>query len=77
MGWQRFKQTAVTGAESVTGTSATIEHGAQEAMTLTLTVTPEYIDENGVVQRLDALAATATLTVGPAGDALSADAQGT
>ena len=70
-------QTAVNGAVRVTGTSATIEHGAQEAMTLTLTVTPEYVDENGEVQRLDALAATATLTVGPAGDALSADAQGT
>ncbi len=70
-------ETAVSGAESVTGTSATIEHNAQEAMTLTVTVTPEYIDGNGVVQRLDALAATATLAVGPTGDALSADTQST
>ncbi len=68
-------QTAVSGAESVTGASATIRHDAQEAMTLTVTVTPEYVDGNGVTQRLDALAATATLAVGPGGDALSASAQ--
>ena len=70
-------QTAISGVESVTGTSATIRHEAQEAMTLTVTVTPEYVDGNGVVQQLDALAATATLAVGPVSDALSADAQGT
>ena len=70
-------QTAVSGVESVTGTSATIQHDAQEAMTLTVTVTPEHLDGNGVAQQLDALAATATLAVGPGGDALSADAQGT
>ena len=69
-------QTAVSGVESVTGTSATIRHDAQEAMTLTVTVTPEYVDGNGATQQLDALAATATLAVGPGGDALSADAQG-
>ena len=70
-------QTAISGVESVTGTTATIRHEAQEAMTLTVTVTPEYIDGNGAVQQVDALAATATLAVGPGGDALSASAQGT
>ena len=70
-------QTAVNGAVRVTGTTATIQHNAQEAMTLTLTVTPEYVDENGVTQQLDSLAATATLAVGPTGDALSADTQST
>ena len=69
-------ETAVSGDESVTGTTATIRHDAEEAMTLTVTVTPEYIDGNGAVQQLDALAATATLAVGPGGDALSASAQG-
>ena len=69
-------QTAISGVESVTGTTAIIRHEAQEAMTLTVTVTPEYIDGNGAVQQLDALAATATLAVGPGADALSADAQG-
>ena len=69
-------QTAISGVESVTGTSATIRHDAEESMTLTVTVTPEYIDGNGAVQQLDALAATATLAVGPGGDALSASAKG-
>ena len=68
-------QTAITGTESVTGTTATIQHNAQEAMTLTLTVTPEYLDENGAVQQLDALAATATLEIGPQSDALRASAE--
>ncbi len=68
-------QTAVNGAVRVTGTSATIQHNAQEAMTLTLTVTPEYLDENGAVQQLDALAATATLEIGPQSDALRASAE--
>ncbi len=54
----------------VTGTSATIDHGASVPMTLTVTVTPEYIDENGVTQQLDALAGTATLAVGPSGQRL-------
>ena len=54
----------------VTGTSATIQHDASVPMTLTVTVTPEYIDENGVTQQLDALAGTATLAVGPSGQRL-------
>ena len=49
----------------VIGTSATIQHDAQVAMTLTVTVTPEYVDENGDTQQLESLAATATLEVGP------------
>ena len=61
---------ASAGAESVTGTSATIQHDASVPMTLTVTVTPEYIDENGVTQQLDALAGTATLAVGPSGQRL-------
>ena len=56
---------ASAGAESVTGTSATIRHDASVAMTLTVTVTPEYVDENGDTQQLDTLAGTATLEVGP------------
>ena len=59
----------------VTGTSATIRHDAQVAMTLTVTVTPEHADDNGDTQQLDALAATATLAVGPGSDALSPSAQ--
>ena len=54
----------------VTGTSTTIQHDALVPMTLTVTVTPEYIDENGVTQQLDALASTATLAVGPLGQRL-------
>ena len=61
----------------VTGTTTTIEHDAQGPMTLTVTVTPEYVDENGDTQQLDSLAATATLAVGPGSDALSASAQST
>ena len=61
---------ASAGAESVTGTTATIRHDALVPMTLTVTVTPEYIDENGVTQQLDALASTATLAVGPLGQRL-------
>ena len=57
--------TVFTGDESVTGTSATILHGAEEPMTLTVIVTPEYIDGNGDKQRVDTLAATARLAVGP------------
>ena len=49
----------------VTGTSTTIRHDASVPMTLTVTVTPEYVDENGETQQLDALAGTATLEVGP------------
>ena len=60
--------TAVTGIlPGVTGTATTIEHNAQEAMTLTVTVTPEYVDGNGQVAQLPSLAGTATLDVGPTG----------
>ena len=61
---------ASAGAESVTGTSATIQHDASVPMTLTVTVTPEYIDKNGVTQQLNELAGTATLAVGPSGQRL-------
>ena len=54
----------------VTGTTTTIQHDALVPMTLTVTVTPEYIDENGVTKQLDALARTATLAVGPLGQRL-------
>ena len=50
---------------SVTGTSVSIRHDAPERMTLTVTVTPEYVDANGNVVALDGLAGTATLEVGP------------
>ena len=56
---------ASAGAETVTGTTATVRHDASVPMTLTVTVTPEYVDENGETQQLDALAGTATLEVGP------------
>ena len=56
---------AGAGAESVTGTTATVRHDASVPMTLTVTVTPEYVDEHGDTQQLDALAGTATLEVGP------------
>ena len=59
----------------ITGTSTTIQHDASVPMTLTVTVTPEYVDENGDTQQLDSLAGTATLAVGPGSDALSASAQ--
>ena len=59
-------QTAVTGIlPGVTGTTATIRHDAEEAMTLTVTVTPEYVDGNGQVVQLPSLAGTATLDVEP------------
>ena len=61
----------------VTGTAATIDHGAPVAMTLTVTVTPEYVDKNGDTQQLASLAGTATLAVGPGSDALSASAEST
>ncbi len=57
---------------SVTGTLTTIQHNAPEAMTLTVTVTPQYVDGNGVTQSLDTLASSATLAVGPGSDAQSA-----
>ena len=61
----------------VTGTAATIDHGAPVPMTLTVTVTPEYVDKNGDTQQLASLAGTASLAVGPGSDALSASAQST
>ena len=61
----------------VTGTTTTIDHGAPVAMTLTVTVTPEYVDKNGDTQQLASLAGTATLAVGPGSDALSASAEST
>ena len=59
----------------ITGTTATIDHGASVPMTLTVTVIPEYIDENGDTVQLDDLGTTATLEVGPGSDALRAEAQ--
>ena len=68
-------QTAITGSLPIaTGASAIIQHDAQEAMTLTVTVTPEYVDGNGQTQSLTNLAGTATLDVG-AGSTQNADAQ--
>ena len=64
------EQTVINGIESVAGTSATIWHNAQEDMTLTVTVTPEYVDGNGITQRMEALAATATLDIGPSAQSL-------
>ncbi len=61
----------------VTGTTTTIDHGASVAMTLTVTVTPEFVDKNGDTQQLASLAGTATLAVGPGSDALSASAEST
>ena len=61
----------------VTGTTITIDHGAPVPMTLTVTVTPEYVDKNGDTQQLASLAGTATLAVGPGSDALSASAEST
>ena len=45
----------------VTGTTQTIEHQAPGAASLTVTVTPEYVDGNGDTQVLGDLAATAAL----------------
>ncbi len=61
----------------VTGTTTTVDHGAPVPMTLTVTVTPEYVDKNGDTQQLASLAGTATLAVGPGSDALSASAEST
>ncbi len=59
----------------ITATTTTIDHGASVPMTLTVTVIPEYIDENGDTVQLDDLGTTATLEVGPGSDALRAQAQ--
>ena len=56
---------------SVAGTSATIQHDASVPMTLTVTVTPEYVDKNGDTKQVSELAGTATLDIGP----VSQDAQ--
>ena len=56
-----------------TGTSWTLQHNAVESMTITVTVTPEYLDGDGLIQQADDLAGTATLDVGPGS---GADAQG-
>ena len=53
------------GSNGVTGTTETIYHNAPAAMTLTVRVTPWHVDDDGEVQEHDALAATATLDVGP------------
>ena len=52
-----------SGQQGYTGTSWTFTHNAAESMTITVTITPEYEDVYGVVQRLNNLAGTATLTV--------------
>ena len=66
-------QTASIGVQpGVTGTTATIPHNAQEAMTLTVTVTPEYVDGNGQTQLASDLAGTATLDVGQDADTQAA-----
>ncbi len=52
-----------SGQQGYTGTSWTFTHNAVESMTITVTITPEYEDVYGVVQRLNNLAGTGTLTV--------------
>ena len=56
-------------------TTWTFRHDAAEAMTVTVTVTPEYVDGNGDTQRLAALAGTATIDVAPAGSTQDTDTQ--
>ncbi len=51
----------------ITGTTSTIDHYAPEPMTLTITVIPQYIDENGDTQHLNDLAGTAVFNVGGQG----------
>ena len=58
-----------------TDTTWTFEHNAAEAMTVTVTVTPEYVDGNGDTQRLADLAGTATIDVAPAGSTQDTDTQ--
>ena len=59
---------------SVSGTSATILHDASEPMTLTVTVTPEYVDKNGDTKQVSNLSGTATLDLGPVGQDAQAEA---
>ncbi len=57
----------IGGAQTgITGTSSTIYHNAPSAMTLTVRVVPWHVTDDGEVQMHNALAATATLDVGPA-----------
>ena len=66
-------QNAIAGIEPrVMGTSATISHNVPAPMTLTVTVTPEYVDEDGDTYQFDDLAGTATL-VACVSDELLAD----
>ncbi len=66
--------TAIAGTlPSVTGTSATIQHDASVPMTLTVKVTPEYVDKNGDTQQLSNLASAATLEIGPVGQDAQAE----
>ena len=57
----------------ITGTTSTIDHYAPEPMTLTITVIPQYIDENGDTQQLNDLSGTAVFDVG--GGSQSSDDQ--
>ncbi len=57
----------------ITGTTYTIDHYATEPMTLTITVIPQYIDENGDTQQLNDLSGTAVFDVG--GGSQSSDDQ--
>ncbi len=57
----------------ITGTTYTIDHYAPEPMTLTITVIPQYIDENGDTQQLNDLSGTAVFDVG--GGSQSSDDQ--
>ena len=67
-------QNAITGIlPSVRGTTTTIQHNAEEAMTLTVTVTPEYVDGNDQVVSLPSLAGTATIDVGPSGESIDSN----
>ena len=66
-------QNAIAGIEpKVKGTSATISHNVPAPMTLTVTVTPEYVDEDGDTYQFDDLAGTVTL-VACVSDELLAD----
>ena len=60
---------------SVSGTSATIQHDASELRPLTVTVTPEYVDNYGQTQQLSNLASTATLDIGPVGQDAQAESE--
>ncbi len=57
----------------ISGTASTINHYAPEPMTLTITVIPQYIDENGDTQQLNDLSGTAVFNVGGQGSQSSDD----